>query len=137
MLTASTNGAPSRQSWAGAADDFEVTSRLALLHPEVLSFFNTNHLHLSSLLTSERADKEITKDLDILIELMLNRFRHVAVTLDGKALRRDTQHPLRADLPDTHRRRAIVDGQTAVDRKALACQLWMLAAGPLFGLNYR
>src|ERR1043166_3622693 len=105
------------------------------LHVQFPTFLNTNQLHLASFWLSKRANKKVTKDVDVLIQLILNCFRDVAITRNGESLLRNAEHPFGTNFPNPQRGSAIVNGQPAVNRKTFANQLWMLPAG--FFLSFR
>src|SRR5262245_63571663 len=63
----------------------------ACLYVQFPTVLNTNQLHFTSLRPGKRADEKITKNIHVLIQLILNGFRYVTITRKSESLVRNAE----------------------------------------------
>ena len=100
---------------------------LLLADNQVLPRLNAYELHFSWMRSSERTNQEIPEDDNVLVYLTFNVLRNITVPRHREALLGNTKHPARANSPEAKRRSPVVYRQPAMDSKAAANQLRVLA----------
>ena len=68
---------------------------------QIFGGFNTHELHFPGLWSREWTNQKVSKDIDVLIDLLLDVFGNIAITLSLEALLGNAEHPSCTNLPDS------------------------------------
>ena len=94
--------------------------QLMLAHGQVLAGFETDCLHSSRLFSAQRANEEVTENVLVPIKLELDIVRQNRRSRRARDIIwiQYAQQALAAEGPQSNARRAVIDGQPAMNTKA-------------------
>src|SRR5882724_5922395 len=105
-----------------------------LAHGQVLTGFETDCLHSSRLSFAQRANQEVTEDVLVPIKFELDIVRQNRLSRRARDLIwiQNPQQSLTAEGPKSNARRAVIDGQPAMNTKASPDHIGTCTTRPRF-----